>query len=461
MQTVVIGGGIAGLTAAYELIRAGHRPILIEPASIGGMIASEQSDGFTLECGPNVLVERPAVMSLVRELDLSSSLRYPAVKLYGQYVWFNGRAQKVPAGVLEAIATPLISFGAKLALPLRVVRSGVLEPRAEDESVETFFSRLIGRTASRAMLDPVLKGIYGGNVEELSARSLFSGLWDAGRRGCSVVQYMRERPKGGKPSIFVIEGGIQTLVDTLWRRIEGDLDFVADAACAVTRVGAARYGIMTQSGGLFETDRCIITTAGANLAPLVRSIGPDAAQMIDRMRYASLTVVHLSTPRDQRLIRDAFGMLCPAGMPENFLGVMFNSQIFPGMAPPDKHLLTVILGGAQAGDSAPNEQAIREAVPRLLSEMLDIRDAKILRMTQWRRAIPQLVVGHFRLLEALDALEHNAPGLVFAGVDRGGIGVSDRIRLACEAVKRSAERLASVSDTKQAGRRYEGEELRS
>jgi oxygen-dependent protoporphyrinogen oxidase len=183
--------------------------------------------------------------------------------------------------------------------------------------------------------------------------------------------------------------------------------------------------------------------------------------MIERMRYASLTVVHLSTPRDQRLIRDAFGMLCPAGMPENFLGVMFNSQIFPGMAPPDRHLLTVILGGAQAGDSVPNENAIRAAVPRLLSELLDIGDVKILRTTQWARAIPQLVVGHHRVVEALDALERHFPGLVFAGVDRGGVGVSDRIRIACEAVKRSTERLASESDTKQAAWRSEGEGLRS
>jgi oxygen-dependent protoporphyrinogen oxidase len=403
------------------------------------MISSQQSGGFTLERGPNVLVERPALMSLVQDLGLSDALRYPVVKPYGQYVWFNGRAQKVPAGLVEVISTPLISFGAKIALPLKLVLPSVLKPQVDDESVERFFSRLIGRHAARAMLDPVLKGIYGGNVDELSARSIFHGLWDAAVRGRSVVQYMKERPKGGKPSIFVMEGGIQILVDALWERIRPQIEFVSDSVCEIARVGASLYRVVTASGSSFETERCLVTIAGSSLAALIKEGEPRISQLLLQMRYASLTVVHLSVPRTQKLIKDAFGMLCPAGMPENFLGVMFNSQIFPGMAPPDRHLLTVILGGAQASDAVPDEAEVRESVPRILAELLGVSGAEVLAFTHWPRAIPQLVVGHHRLVQAMDAFEKSAPGFVFAGVDRGGIGVSDRIRIAREAVERSGE----------------------
>jgi oxygen-dependent protoporphyrinogen oxidase len=442
MRAVVIGAGIAGLAAAYELTKAGGRPVVIEPTSIGGMIRSNKLGGFTLECGPNVLVERPAIMSLLADLGLTDSLRYPVVKPYGQYVWFDGRACKVPAGLLEFLRTPLISCGAKLALPFKVIRTGVLKPRADDESVETFFSRLIGTHAARAMLDPVLKGIYGGDVDRLSARSIFYNLWDAAVRGRSVAQYMKERPKGAKPSILVIDGGIQVLVDALWKRLSSKVDFVSDAVSEVTRIGASLYRVVTKSGRSFETERCVVTAAGSSLAAMTREIAPPVSQLVSEMRYASLTVVHLSVPRVQSLIEDAFGVLCPAGMPENFLGVMFNSQIFPGMAPPERHLLTVILGGAQAGDEAPTEERVKQTVPRIVSDLLGVVDAEVLDVVHWQRAIPQLVVGHHRLIAAMDTFEESAPGFVFAGVDRGGVGVSDRIRIAREAVERSGEQRA-------------------
>lgn len=442
MRPVVIGAGIAGLAAAYELTKAGVAPVVIESNSVGGMIRSERVDGFTLECGPNVLVERPAIMSLIKELGLGELLRYPVVKPYGQYVWFDGRACKVPAALLEFLGTPLISWGAKLALPLKVMLPSVLKPRADDESVETFFSRLIGPHAARVMLDPVLKGIYGGDVDRLSARSIFYNLWDAAVRGRSVVQYMKERPKGGKPSIFVIEGGIQVLVDALWKRLSSEVDFVSDAVSEVTCIGASLYRVVTTSGRSFETDRCVVTVAGASLAAVTRDIAPPVSELVSTMQYASLTVVHLSVPRTEQLIKDAFGVLCPAGMPDNFLGVMFNSQIFPGMAPPDRHLLTVILGGAQAGNAIPTEERVKQTVPQILTDLLGVRNAEVLDVVHWPRAIPQLVVGHHRLIAAMDAFEESAPGFVFAGVDRGGVGVSDRIRIAREAVERSGEQRA-------------------
>jgi oxygen-dependent protoporphyrinogen oxidase len=123
-------------------------------------------------------------------------------------------------------------------------------------------------------------------------------------------------------------------------------------------------------------------------------------------------------------------------MPENLLGVMFNSLIFPHVAPPDKHILTVIVGGAQAGDARPDESQLREQVPLLLKRYLGVGSAECLQVTQWPRAIPQLVVGHHKIVAEFDRVEAANPGLVFVGVDRGGIGVSDRVRLAKSGVER-------------------------
>ena len=108
MTAAIIGGGIAGLVAAYELTKAGERPFLIEPQHIGGVITSENIQGYTLETGPNVLVERPEIHSIVQELNLKESVVYPRVSNYGQYVWYNNKATKAPRGLSDLIASPLM-----------------------------------------------------------------------------------------------------------------------------------------------------------------------------------------------------------------------------------------------------------------------------------------------------------------------------------------------------------------
>lgn len=436
MRIAVVGAGIAGLSAAHELLKAGHTPILFEPGSIGGMLRSEGGDGFTLELGPNVLVERPDMVRLLAEVGLTSEVRFPSVNPYGQFVWYRDRAVKVPAGLLEFIGNPLFSLRTKLALPFRLLRRGLLQPSNDDLSVLDFFTPLIGAETARALLDPVLKGIYGGDVADLSARSIFPRLWESAVKGCSLLGYMRSRPPGGKPRIMVIKGGIQRLTEELWRGISPRVEYRPLGVTSIRKGAAGGYNLVCSNGETVGVDRCVLTSAGCSLAEMLGELDAGLSARVRRQRYASLEVVHLSVPRSEPLIKDAFGVLFPGGMPLNLLGVMFNSLIFPHVAPADRHVLTVVLGGAQAGEATLDIDRAKRELPPLLTSLLGIRSIEWLRATGWSRAIPQLDVGHFRLVEALDQAEKGLPGIVFAGVDRGGVGVSDRIRIAREAVDR-------------------------
>lgn len=436
MTAAIIGGGIAGLTAAYDLVRAGERPILIEPGRIGGMITSIASEGFTLEAGPNVLVERSEMSELLAELGLTSSVRYPSVEKYGQYVWYNDRPVKVPAGLGEFLACPLFSLLTKISLPLKLVVPGVLPSGARDVSVEAFFAPLLGTRAARHLLDPVLKGIYGGDVEDLSARSLFSGLWGAAQEKRSVFGYMMGRRGRGKPPIMVLRGGIQSLADRLWDAVATHVELVAAKAERLTPLDGGRFRVSLSDGRHLEVDGCIVTSAGKKAASLLYFLDEQLSGTLGAARYASLQVAHVSVARSERLIPGAFGILFPRGMPLHLLGCMFNSQIFPEVAPADKHLVTVVLGGAQAGQSLASVDAVREELPTVLRRFLGVRTIEWHHFTEWPEAIPQLSVGHYTLVEGLDRLEREHPGIVIASVDRGGVGVSDRIRLAREAVKR-------------------------
>jgi oxygen-dependent protoporphyrinogen oxidase len=436
MTAAIIGAGIAGLTAAYELVKAGERPYIIEPGPIGGMLRSQQQQGFTLECGPNVIVERPEMTELLRELRVSDSVCHPSVNPYGQYVWYHNKPVKVPAGPAGVFASPLFSLGAKLALPFKVFIPGVLPREDADYSIADFFAPLIGRHATSSLLDPVLKGIYGGDVDALSARSIFPGLWGSGQEGRSIFGYMTSRSSRGKPPIMVLRGGIQRLTETLWKNISSHVQHLEVQAERISSLAAKRYRIALSDGRHIEVDGCIVTAAGKRAAPVVSHLYEGLSDQLLAMRYASLTAVHLSVPRSERLIPGAFGVLFPAGMPLDLLGVMFNSLIFPHVAPAERHVVTVMLGGAQAGEREFSESEVRAALPALLRELLGIGGIEFLNMVRWNGAIPQFSKGHYKVVEALDACEHDFPGIVFASVDRGGVGVSDRIRIAREAVKR-------------------------
>ena len=444
MKTAVIGGGVAGLVAAYELVKAGYRPLIIEPSHFGGMVRTTSLDGFTLEQGPNVLVERPAMKELLTELGLMDRVRYPVVNPYGQFVWCRGRPMKVPAGLVEFLKSPLFSWSTKLLFPFRVVRPGQLKPKVDDLSVLEFFSPLIGERSVRDLLDPVLKGIYGGDVEKLSARTIFPGLWDAAVQGLSLIGYMRRRPRGARPSIMVLEGGTQRVTDALAERIKGRADKIEARVERIERLPSRGYRLVCSDGSSVDVDACVVTPAGAPLASMVRGIDADLSSRLQEQEYASLSVAHLAVSRREPLIKDAFGVLFKAGMPNDLLGVMFNSQIFPHVAPPDKHILTVIVGGAQARTKDVDESALRELLPRQISELLGVSNVEWLCFTAWRNAVPQLKVGHHHVIAAFDAVEASNPGLVFAGVDRGGVGVTDRVRVAREAVERVYRKVAEV-----------------
>lgn len=436
---VVIGAGITGLVAAYELMKRGERVVVLEPHRPGGMIRSVQREGFTLETGPNVLVERPDFSELVSELGLRDRRRYSVVPQYGQWVWAQNRPLKVPAGVFELLRSPLFSLGTKLSLPWKLFSRGLMKPKAEDVSVLEFFTPLIGERTAVEMLDPVLKGIYGGDVGTLSARSIFSGLWNSAVSGESLIQYMKSKPKGGKPAVVVLEGGIEILITTLVDRLrEGGVEFRGCVARSITKNDSGVFSIMCSDQSVVTTDRCVVTVAGNPLIELLESLGPALATELRCMAYASLTVVHAAVPRSERLIPDAFGILFPGGMPEDLLGVMFNSIIFPHVAPPDQHIVTVILGGAQAVGRPIDKARARVRVPELLEELLNINGCKVLETTEWRHAIPQLSVGHHRIVAACDAFEACNPGIFLAGVERGGVGVSDRIKMAKAVVARCA-----------------------
>src|ERR1700691_4542829 len=190
MRTAIIGGGIAGLAAAYELekARAAGAPVeytLFESnGKLGGVLASEIVNGAVLERGPDsFLTEKPAAAELCRELGLSDSLMASNDAARKTYILvknkliplLDGLMFLVPTKLIPMALTPLFSLGTKIRMGLELL----LSPRpsgGEDEAVATLIERHFGPEAVDRLADPLLSGIYGGDATQLSARMVLPRL---------------------------------------------------------------------------------------------------------------------------------------------------------------------------------------------------------------------------------------------------------------------------------------------
>src|SRR5579871_4219399 len=246
MRTAVIGGGIAGLAAAYELERARAadatvRYTLFEARErLGGALASEIVEGTVLERGPDsFLTEKPAAAELCRELGLGGELIPSNDAARKTYIVVRNRLVALPDGLMFLVPTKLAPTAMTRLFSLRTkIRMGMelLHPpraRDEDESVAALVERHYGAEAVSRLADPLLSGIYGGDATQLSARTVLPRLVEMEKKFGSLTRGMlaphkkmremakksSESQKRGAPIFTALRGGMQQLVDALLARI--------------------------------------------------------------------------------------------------------------------------------------------------------------------------------------------------------------------------------------------------
>ncbi len=190
MRIAIIGGGIAGLAAAYELekARAAGTPIeyvLFEARDrMGGSLASEIVDGAVLERGPDsFLTEKPAAAELCRELGLGAELLPSNDVARKTYILVHNRLVPLPDGLMFLVPTKLIPTALtrlfSLTTKIRMALELLHPPRPSglpDEAVAALVERHFGAEAVERLADPLLSGIYGGDAAALSARTVLPRL---------------------------------------------------------------------------------------------------------------------------------------------------------------------------------------------------------------------------------------------------------------------------------------------
>jgi oxygen-dependent protoporphyrinogen oxidase len=435
-DVVVIGGGIAGLSAAYEIERRGRTVRVLEGLPRpGGVIRTERSDGWVIDGGPDaLLVHKPAAVDLCRELGIADRL-IPTLAPRTAFVLRRGRLHALAEG--SFLGFPITLRGLvqsslfSLSGRLRMAREAFVAPAIPpgDESIAAFVRRRFGEEAVDRLADPLLAGIHAGDAERLSVRALFPRLAEAERTSGSVVRALRAlHVKPSPQGAFVsLPGGTEELVDALTAALDPATLVCGRRATSVT--AGDGYTVVSDTGPL-RARAVVVATPAHVTGTLVRTLDPSLATLCEAIPYASTATVCFGYRRAQVAapLRGS-GFVVPRSEGRALLAGTWVTSKWPGRAPEGHVLLRGFLGGGRdprrldAGDDELVHTARAE-----LAALLGITGSPVLtRLFRWTRQSPQYEVGHLSRLADIDARLAARPGLFVTGSGFRAIGIPDCI----------------------------------
>jgi len=473
---VVVGGGITGLSAAYRLTRAGVPVLLVEASErLGGKIRTERIDGFLVEAGPDSFIAyRPAATELSRELGLGEAIirttdpRLVHIRARGEMIPMpEGMGLVLPTRMAPLATTRLFSWPQKLRAGLDMVLPRWLD--GQDVSIGAFLRHRLGGAMVDRLADPLLGGIYGTPVDELSLFAVVPQLRDyerdhrslllaslaqgraararartaatAGGSGVAGVGQGNGSGNGSGSPFLSLAGGMGSLVYALAdavRSAPGAQIRLGTGVVALERAGA-RTAVTLSDGTRLTPDAVVLAGPAGCSAGLLADESPAAAAAIRAIPHGSTGVVTLGYRAEalpEPLV--GHGFLVAGDDPLSFGACTFTSSKWAGRAPQGTVLLRAFLPERSSALLEATDDTVVAAVQADLARTLGVREPPIVRhVARWYEAMPRYTVGHLDRVAAAEAALAARPEIILAGAAFHGVGVPDcvaRGRAAAERV---------------------------
>ena len=455
-RIAIIGGGISGLAAAFELEQrrqsdANLEYTLYESSSrLGGVLRTESIDGCVVEAGPDSFVtEKPWAADLARSVGLGDQLIGSNDADRKTYILVRGRLVEMPDGLMFMVPTrilptglsPLFSWKTKL----RMLRELLYPPRPvnEDESVATFVMRHYGSEMVDRLADPLLSGVYGGDAANLSVPAVLPRFAEMerthgslGRAMLAARKKMADGPRHSPPPLFTsLKNGMQHLAETVASQLTPS-SVLTDAPVHAIQPEAGGWVV---SAGLQSDhfDGAVVALPGSAAAHVLRLANAELSAELAAIRYSSSITVGLGYDHEvRRSLPPGFGFLVPRSEGRRLLAATFVHNKFPHRTPEDRALLRCFFAGESAENVWPlSDEQIVGIVRNELQQIVGLRAEPLFaRVYKWKSAMAQYGVGHLARLDRIEGLRKALPGLALAGNGYRGIGVPDCVRSGREAV---------------------------
>ena len=439
-QVAIIGGGIAGVTAAWQLARSGTVDATLFEASprLGGTIETHQRDGFTIECGPDGWVsEKPWARELANELGLAGELIESNDAGRVTYILSHGKLVAIPDGMRMMVPTDLSALHSSSLFSEEARQHYAAEPtRADelrtsapehDESVSAFVSRHFGHEVLTKIAAPLLSGIFGGDVGTLSVRAVMPTFVQMEREHGSLIKALQTRTGSPQHAIFTsLRSGVETLVQRMVEEIPANW---VRLQTPVRNLRQSGFEWLVEGSDMIHRFDAVMLAAPAQVASrLLAPLLPQIPGLL--VQESTSAVVAALAFKEEFALPKGFGFLVPAGEASALLACTFVDQKFPCRTPDRCRLLRAFFGGASAPHIANHtDDEIAALALRELASILGHLPAPAFTVVRrWPLSLPQYAVGHLERTRELDQLTRELPSLWLLGNAYRGVGLPDLIR---------------------------------
>lgn len=456
---IVVGAGLSGLAAGFDLSRGGADVSVLEASDrAGGVVGTIERNGFLFETGPSTVpASSEAFRRLCGDLGIAERLIATSSAADERYLFLRGRLQTLPRSPAGFLLSPVLSVRARFHVASELFRRW--KPPASDSSaasgateptMEAFVCERLGPEAARILAGAFVRGVYAAELVDLGAKSAFPRMWKACEEHGGLIRGLfaagRKRlpelpgPSAPRTALLSFPQGLQELVGAL-RRALGDLLRTRCEVESLERTGSG-WVVRTRGGDARVGDRVVLAVPAPVAAKLLAPVTPKTVPLdsLRRVRHASVTLVHLGLERAQvPSLPRGFGYLVPPrvagasfseadGVPR-VLGTVFASNLFPGRAPDGCVAVSSFYSSADVGNPDDRELATI-ACEDLARGLREPRPPKPLAfdVRRWADVIPRYAPGHAERMEELTKTARKAlPGLHWAGSYVAGVSVEQVI----------------------------------
>jgi oxygen-dependent protoporphyrinogen oxidase len=450
-RVAIIGGGITGLTSAFylqKMAREHHLPIevkLIEASHrLGGKMQTVVRDGFTIERGPDsFLARKTSIIRLAKEVGMDHQLVHNSTGK--SYVLVNEKLYSMPGGSIMGIPTevgPFITTGLfSVAGKLRAAADLFL-PRSEsgkDQSLGDFFRRRLGDEVVENLIEPLLSGIYAGDIDQLSLLSTYPQFYEVEQKYRSLILGMKQNAisqpkktdsseKAEKGAFLTFKSGLQSFAEAIVNLLEPQSLLKGHRVSKIYKTDD-RYEIYLNNGETMLADSIIMSTPH-KITQLIFKQYP-FFDPFKNVPSTSVATVALAFPKEAiKKDINGTGFVVSRNSDYTITACTWTHKKWKHSTPEGKVLLRCYVG--RAGDETivdlSDDQIIQIVLEDLKKTMDIAMDPEFSVITRWNNAMPQYIVGHKqRLAEIKKHVSEELPGVFLAGSSYEGIGVPDCI----------------------------------
>ena len=451
---IIVGAGISGLYAAYNLSKHNKSFLLLEKnSSLGGTWKSIKYKDSLFELGPNTIIDSSKDLQLlIEDLELESEVLKCPLKESKRYIFDGTELQELSSNPLSLLFSGLISTGGFLDFLFKffsLTQSSKVKINDEEfqkgESVRDFAERNFGKEITRKLLETFLKGVWAGDPEKLSADYALKILAQMEKEHGSIFKALlskfgKSKAKSKAKSIISFKEGLQSLCTAIVNKIAAE-NIALNSKVNKIELEADKYIVETSSGEetkSFQAKNIIFASKSFEVAELLGAIAPDLSEELNEIYYAPIALFAYSLPKSAfSKDLDGFGYLSAA---EEFktLGSIWASQLFPERNLDDEYVFLSCIGGAKnqeilelSEDCLWNQYIIPEqkrVYGKFLAKPLNDFDFKLLASKKITRAIPQLNIGHAEINSKIKSLLQNKyPNIHLLGNYMEGVAIKDAL----------------------------------